>query len=107
MSPNFFQLIHSTKECQCSDPRDKIYALLNLSPVFDNKPTPDYTKSKQEVFQEVVLKYEESFSDLNILTSIEIPYKQTLPSSWCRRIWKVLAYFGADRHYKATSWTPD
>jgi hypothetical protein len=54
------KLIEQSKHCACSDPRDKIYALLSL--LDDATPTfgiePDYTKSAHQAYQNAVLSFD-------------------------------------------------
>ncbi|KAH8592935.1 heterokaryon incompatibility protein-domain-containing protein [Bisporella sp. PMI_857] len=100
LSSNFFQLLHSTKNCKCSDPRDRVYSLLGLSPYFDQKPVPDYKKSVSEVYEEMVLKYERSFSDVNILTTFEMPYQNSCVTACRRGISSLLGYIPILQNYR-------
>ena len=66
------QLIDETKSCICSDPRDKIYALLSLLPASNRTGIePDYTKSVYEVYQHATLSIIESSRRLNVLLTVE------------------------------------
>lgn len=66
------QLIDKTKSCICSDPRDKIYALLSLLPASNRTGIePDYTNSVYEVYQHATLSIIESSRRLNMLATVE------------------------------------
>jgi hypothetical protein len=65
-------IIDDTKSCVCSDPRDKIYALLSLLRASDRTGIePDYTKSVYEVYQHATLSIIESSRQLDVLATIE------------------------------------
>jgi hypothetical protein len=65
-------LIDQTKNCVCSDPRDKIYAVLSLLWEAESIGIePDYTKTVYEVYQHAVLSFIESTGSLEVLTTIE------------------------------------
>ena len=49
---DFEDLLTMTKECKCTDPRDRVYALLNLSD-FDYGVVPNYEKSVIEVYKDM------------------------------------------------------
>ena len=66
-------LLEYTRACECNDPRDRIYALLNLS---HKTPAlmglqPDYTQEPRDCYQEVVLRYLTREGTLNILAHCE------------------------------------
>jgi hypothetical protein len=72
-------LIEQTRSCQCSDPRDRIYALLALS----NTPLllePDYSKSILEIYRQVVVEHVMRGRDMNILSSWESPSSTDWPT---------------------------
>jgi hypothetical protein len=65
-------LIDNSKHSVCSDPRDKIYALLSLL----QNPSeigiePDYTKSVYQTYQDATLSLIESSNTLQILVVVE------------------------------------
>jgi hypothetical protein len=46
-------VLECTKECKCSDPRDRIFALLSLGGMESGyQIKPDYTKSTHEVYDD-------------------------------------------------------
>ena len=49
---DFEDLLTMTKECKCTDPRDRVYALLNLSD-FNYGIVPNYKKSVIEVYKDM------------------------------------------------------
>jgi hypothetical protein len=66
------RLVHHSKNSNCSDPRDKIYALLSLM----YRPwvigiEPDYTKDVYQTYRDFALSMIESSQDLNILNIVE------------------------------------
>nr|POE62968.1 heterokaryon incompatibility protein 6, or allele [Quercus suber] len=54
-SQPLLHLLFKAKIFQCSDPKDRIYALLGLAEVGSSPIIPDYSKSDQQVFEEVTL----------------------------------------------------
>lgn len=63
-------LIYKTRYAECSDERDKIYAILNLA---QDSVTlePDYSRPTEEVFRSVVLGLATKLKDLTVLTHCE------------------------------------
>lgn len=76
--------LHRTEYSKCSDPRDRIYAILSISNK-EVKITPDYNKSKREVYQDVVMQNLLQSGMLRLLTACELSNdtKSELPS-WVR-----------------------
>ncbi|KAI4281776.1 MAG: hypothetical protein L6R38_003431 [Xanthoria sp. 2 TBL-2021] len=61
-------VLAQTRQSQCSDQRDRIYAILSLVPEQERLEIhPDYTISVAEVFQSVVLQQARCRSQLNVL----------------------------------------
>ena len=73
-------LIERTQHCKCSDPRDRVYAVLNMLNNFDKdrdaKMKPDYTKTVNQVYQDVVLSTLNNTDNIDILEYCEM---QQLP----------------------------
>ena len=73
-------LIERTQHYKCSDPRDRVYAVLNMLNNFDKdrnaKIKPDYTKTVNQVYQDVVLSILNNTNDIVILDYCEM---QELP----------------------------
>lgn len=57
----------------CTDQRDKVYALLSFPPLCQLQPLiqPDYSKSVAEVFEEATVKIFTSCQNLGLLSSLE------------------------------------
>ncbi|KAI4260581.1 MAG: hypothetical protein L6R42_003991 [Xanthoria sp. 1 TBL-2021] len=61
-------VLAQTRQSQCSDQRDRVYAILSLVPEKERlEIRPDYTLSAPEVFQRVVLQQARCRSQLNVL----------------------------------------
>ena len=75
-------LIYKTRYAQCSDGRDKIYAILNLA---QSSVTiePDYSRPTEEVYKSVVLGLATTLKDLTVLTHCEKrEHQAACVSSW-------------------------
>ena len=68
--PRLRELLHHTAYAQCSDERDRIYAILNVTHDFFGFE-PDYSKTTRDVFKSVVLAYT-SKKDLAVLSQCEM-----------------------------------
>ncbi|KAG4440574.1 hypothetical protein IFR05_003941 [Cadophora sp. M221] len=64
---SFRGLLEDTKKQKCSDPRDRIFAILSLAKDLDLEP--DYTKSATETFKDVMLSYLKSMKSLDTVIS--------------------------------------
>ena len=73
-------LVVWNQQCKCSDPRDRIYALLNI---MENPLTirPNYLNSVKQVYQDVILQSLLQLNDLDILASCEM--QENLFSEGC------------------------
>ncbi|MCJ1431518.1 hypothetical protein MMC27_000871 [Xylographa pallens] len=63
-------IIFQTRHCKCSDPRDRVYAVLGLLHEFDKERwtlKPDYTSTTSQVYEEVSFSYMKAFGDLDLL----------------------------------------
>jgi hypothetical protein len=76
-------LMHTTRNCKCSDPRDRVYALLSIYNRNLNI-VPDYHLSKEEVYQDFCLRHIAStkYRNLEILKSCEMPTSPSDLPSW-------------------------
>ena len=75
-------LIYKTRYAECTDERDKIYAILNLA---QGSVTlePDYSRPTEEVFKSVVLGLATKLKDLTVLTHCEMRVNQaSRVASW-------------------------
>ena len=70
-NPSFLDLLHSTRHCAASDPRDKIFALVNLATdAKDLQVSADYSKTTQQVFVGFASRLIMSRQSLHILSFI-------------------------------------
>ncbi len=76
------ELIERSQQCKCSDPRDRVYAVLNMLRTFerDAKIKPDYTKTVSQVYRGVVLSILDHTNKISILGHCEMR-EQPLESS--------------------------
>ncbi|KAK6072308.1 hypothetical protein SCUP515_07389 [Seiridium cupressi] len=82
-------LRHSFRGAKCTDPRDRLFAVLELLP--ENEKvliTVDYKKLPQEIYKEATLKWMEANRDLSILRECE------LRDGWAAPTW--VPNWGAD-----------
>lgn len=73
-SPSFLLLAILSQEADCADPRDRIYALWNISN--DCKELvmqPDYSKSVEEVYVDFVKAYTSYHCSLDLICSTQVP----------------------------------
>jgi hypothetical protein len=82
-------LINEARNCECSDPKDRIYGVLGMFSENDQalKIIPDYQKSIIQVYQDFFLSYLNAFQ-----------YRNFLFLSWCEM---------RDYRSKIPSWVPD
>ncbi|KAM0326293.1 hypothetical protein ACHAQA_006891 [Verticillium albo-atrum] len=84
-------LLDQGRKFTCSDPRDRVYAVMNMACDVDNAMglVPNYDLTMQQVYQDTVLRYIEQSRNANILASCEImPVRRTMPSwvpDWSRK----------------------
>lgn len=76
-------LIRRTRDCECSDPRDRIYALLSIYHR-NLHIVPDYNLSKREVYQGFChrLIHSSECGNLDILRSCESNFSRSDLPSW-------------------------
>lgn len=77
-------LIDGTRHCKCSDPRDRVYALLSLAVRIEGKidVKPNYTKTISQVYQVFVLKFIHHLKHQDILAQCELRERPTDMPSW-------------------------
>ena len=77
------QVLQRTKNARCSNPRDKIYAVLNLVSEHERVGIqPDYNKSTSEVFRDLMLTRTLGYKDLSLLTYCELQDDRGELPSW-------------------------
>ncbi|KAL8672570.1 MAG: hypothetical protein Q9168_002975 [Polycauliona sp. 1 TL-2023] len=76
--------IQYTENCQCSDPRDRLYAIKNIvyPGEFPIAFHPDYTKATYKIFQDLVLCRLDEKEDLDILSSCNSSMEKSERPSW-------------------------
>ena len=80
---SLIQVLQRTKDAQCSNPRDKIYAVLNLVSEHERRAIqPDYKKSISEVFRDLMLTRTLGYEDLALLTCCELQDDRGDLPSW-------------------------
>lgn len=82
---DWVEVLSSYRSLASTDPRDKVYALLGLPSFSQISKTstsisPDYNKSKLEVYTDVVETAIRSYRNLRILSYVQ--YGPTLPKDW-------------------------
>jgi len=83
---SLLQFLHATRQCKSSDPRDKVYALLAMTPERDEAAiAPDYTRSPREVFLSVARFLLTHHNNLDVLCHCQ----------------------GTSHSYNLPSWVPD
>ena len=68
-------IIYRTRHCKCSDPKDRIYAVLGLIHEYDKERwtlKPDYTSTTCQVYEEVSFSYMKAFEDLEPLRQCDL-----------------------------------
>ncbi|KAN0106815.1 Heterokaryon incompatibility protein (HET) domain containing protein [Hyaloscypha variabilis] len=76
-------LLECAKACKCSDPRDRIFALLSLYRITSRyQITPDYTKSTHEVYEDAFKRITAAKKNLKLLTTVEMHPSNALDPSW-------------------------
>ena len=78
---DFSTILQEARLGKCSDPRDKVYALLSLGDGRLNLKA-DYTKSTAEVYKDLVLRYIADYGDFDILRYCEPHSQPTQLPSW-------------------------
>ncbi|KAL8754848.1 MAG: hypothetical protein Q9184_004992 [Pyrenodesmia sp. 2 TL-2023] len=70
---NLHILLYQTRNCEYSDPRDRIYALLNIVHQGDSAVglQPDYNQTPRRVFQDVVLRSLSNVGKLDLISHCE------------------------------------
>ena len=70
---NLELVLNAARSASCSDPRDKIFAVLSLAYKNDTRGLdPDYSRPAEAVFQDLVLHYTFKVQMLNILAHCEL-----------------------------------
>ncbi|KAI4255204.1 MAG: hypothetical protein L6R42_006839 [Xanthoria sp. 1 TBL-2021] len=99
--PSLRTILRRTKDAQCSDQRDRIYAVLNLVQEKERLGIqPDYTKTTGKVFRDMMVTSIFEYGDLTLLTCCELQDERGDVPSWvpdwsvprkCKEIWGARA----------------
>lgn len=77
-------LIHGTRNASCSDPRDRVYGILSMLTTHTNLGIiPDYTKTKEEVFEDLARRHIWYSQTLQVLLLCDLQrrsFSSTLPT---------------------------
>ncbi|KAI1130962.1 heterokaryon incompatibility protein-domain-containing protein [Nemania abortiva] len=81
--PIEYMLIQS-RMSECSDPRDRVFAMLGILHPADKAIgiVPDYSKETAEVYQNLVVRYINHYKDLHILSCCELKAVSPVMPSW-------------------------
>jgi hypothetical protein len=90
------RVIHYSKNSNCSDPRDKIYALLSLIyRPWSIRIEPNYTKDVYQTYRDFALSLIESSHDLDILNIVESHEHLEGVPSWVPNVSISIDYYRA------------
>ena len=80
----FGRLVRQTKDSKCSDPRDRVYAVLSILDKSERNIgiKPDYSQTTAQVYQDVVLRFINHFRHLMIMTSCEMHEEPSDMPTW-------------------------
>ena len=107
---NLLHALDSTKDSECSDKKDKIYALLNLVDQRGRRGLkPNYFKSVSEAYQDIVMYFLETHKHLWMLSFCElgktVEDKPTWVPDWsspnvCNLLWQNRSSLASKAHGK-------
>ena len=77
-------VLRHTRNCKCSDPRDRVFALLSLVERSPRQPViiPDYRKTCLEVYRDLLLQYAHEIGSLDLLTYSELQDNSASQPTW-------------------------
>ena len=77
-------LIDQTNRSQCSDPRDRVFALLSLLHPSERMfgISADYTKSVAEVYKDAMIRWSQGYRSLRLLQTVEMSEGVERMPSW-------------------------
>lgn len=85
-------LLLRTRYLRCSDPRDKVYALLSLVSDQSSEIQPDYSKSTSETFRSIIEDSLNKGKTLRLLANCVLPGRTLSMPSWVPD-WSVQSQF--------------
>ena len=84
LKSTFLGLMHDTRYCKYTDPKDRVYAILSLLELSDEAIDiePDYTKRTGQVYRDVTLRYINQHKRLEILTLSGLNERPSKMPTW-------------------------
>jgi hypothetical protein len=77
------ELLHQHRDCESTDPKDKVYGLLGLSgDVEDIGITPNYDQSLEEIFTDLFKKHVLATNSLDMICAVRFPKQFASLPSW-------------------------
>ncbi|KAI8635167.1 heterokaryon incompatibility protein-domain-containing protein [Xylariaceae sp. FL1651] len=77
------ELLHQHRDCESTDPKDKVYGLLGLSgDAEDIGITPNYGRSPEEIFTDLFKKHVLATKSLDMICAVRFPKKFDSLPSW-------------------------
>ncbi|KAI1119469.1 heterokaryon incompatibility protein-domain-containing protein [Nemania sp. NC0429] len=77
------ELLHQHRDCESTDPRDKVYGLLGLSgDAEDIGITPSYDQTPEEIFIDLFEKHVLATKSLDMICAVRFPRRPTNLPSW-------------------------
>ena len=98
---SFLELMGQTRVYKSTDPRDKVFGILNLLPSEEWPCKPNYSKDVAQIFAEVARSVIEKHKSLSILTTCEHPWLPIYGDSQQRNAFPLLKVPGLP------SWAPN
>ena len=101
LSVSLLQLLSKVRIRQSTDPRDRVFGILNLIPLEEWPCKPDYSKDVVQIFAEVARSIIEKYRTLSLLATCEHPWLPIGQESHLRKTSKLTKVPGLP------SWTPN
>ena len=101
LSLSLLQLLSKVRVRKSTDPRDRIFGILNLLPLHEWPCKPDYSKDVVQIFAEVARSIIENYRTLSLLATCEHPWLPLGRDSHIREAFKLPKVPGLP------SWTPN
>ncbi|KAM0798438.1 heterokaryon incompatibility protein-domain-containing protein [Usnea florida] len=101
LSFSFLDLLWQVRPRKSTDPRDKVFGILNLLPLEEWPCKPDYSKDVAQIFAEVARSIIEKHRSLSLLTTCEHPWLPIYGNSQQRNAFPFLKVPGLP------SWAPN
>lgn len=77
------ELLHQHRDCESTDPKDKVYGLLGLSgDAQDIGITPNYDRSPEDIFTDLLEKHVLATKSLDMICAVRFPTRFASLPSW-------------------------